>query len=995
MNINLRLLEKKLSEYDNDNLKMNLFSIVFSNNLRKIILNSISSDENKLKCLKYDNNDIFIMDILLPSLENDESKLKAVSMMSFAELKLSAIKKYFNDDMKLKCMDFFTTVNYKTKLMTSIENDNIKVDNFNYLDDIFFKEKVISSIKSVDALERIIIETDENTKVKILKNIRSDELKLKYINLISEEKYRAEIISLMNSDEEKLKQLITLKDSKLRINVLNSLNSKKLALENVNLIANDREIINYVSKFNFLLAKDFKNVNYLLNVFSSYYNVPFEHLNIFFDRFGYSIFGEISNGNIKSILRFEDSDFKKFLKLFDEENITLNDKVVNNICFKITSKLFDNRCKDTKNIFYEMLDYITNNNKIKFNFRFNAVLNNLDREELNKLLLNNNIDINIIKNLYDYIIAENQDNYYVDILHLILNKYIESERNKYINKNIELAKQKLNTKVRLNKKYVVSKKINNISENQIFKDIEVRKDILTFEELSLIENKKLFIDCLYFKRKQYDKLECDKNIVEKNLKLFDDIIYKLYGYSGFALSKDCYLRDYPNAVYDEEYKKVNNIELLKIIENINLEDFTQSVLSNSEVYSDLIRVLKDYKVLGFGNTFDKLFNSIDVEYNNQICSNIIGNYSEFNKLYSSSKKDLLELLYNAELRGESDLKYKILFRDEDYNFIVKDPQLNSSYMNKEKRLRLAVNKMKLMYTNEYLTVPSFDEIIEVNGKKINAVVGNRTNPINLTLGERTSSCMRIGREAESLFDFCISNPNGFHIVFLDPETNEFISRVSGFRNGNSVFLNQLRSSLSPKYFDKDVAKACEKVCDKIVNVCATSNEKLDYVFITDDFAMKDERKPNASFPVNITSGYPDIYTNLKSGGIILYSENGFPKSRPKLNLYNVKSKYPLVRDKVREYYTIDAKHEAQRLEMISELLSGKEFSKIKIEFKNLIYLISGEDWYIALDNENNLIEYIIDARKDNKRTIDEMNYYKNFILDKSNYIMNDNKVRGM
>ena len=44
-----------------------------------------------------------------------------------------------------------------------------------------------------------------------------------------------------------------------------------------------------------------------------------------------------------------------------------------------------------------------------------------------------------------------------------------------------------------------------------------------------------------------------------------------------------------------------------------------------------------------------------------------------------------------------------------------------------------------------------------NGKKINIVVGNFSNIINLTYGERTGACMRIGGAGKSLFNFCLTN----------------------------------------------------------------------------------------------------------------------------------------------------------------------------------------------------------------------------------------------
>ena len=99
-----------------------------------------------------------------------------------------------------------------------------------------------------------------------------------------------------------------------------------------------------------------------------------------------------------------------------------------------------------------------------------------------------------------------------------------------------------------------------------------------------------------------------------------------------------------------------------------------------------------------------------------------------------------------------------------------------------------------LYINNKIPVPGMDDILEVDNKKINIIVGNRTNSFNICGGELSGSCMRIGGIGEGLFLFALMNNNWFHIRFEDPITHEYISRVTGFRNGNTLFLNQLRDS---------------------------------------------------------------------------------------------------------------------------------------------------------------------------------------------------------
>ena len=102
-------------------------------------------------------------------------------------------------------------------------------------------------------------------------------------------------------------------------------------------------------------------------------------------------------------------------------------------------------------------------------------------------------------------------------------------------------------------------------------------------------------------------------------------------------------------------------------------------------------------------------------------------------------------------------------------------------------------------------------------KKMQVIVGIFTHHSNITHGERTGACMRIGGVGESLFDFCLGNTNGFHILFRDSQAVEYIFRVSGFRNGNTVFLNGLRVSCNlDAYSNEEVVAACQRVAELLI-----------------------------------------------------------------------------------------------------------------------------------------------------------------------------------
>lgn len=107
----------------------------------------------------------------------------------------------------------------------------------------------------------------------------------------------------------------------------------------------------------------------------------------------------------------------------------------------------------------------------------------------------------------------------------------------------------------------------------------------------------------------------------------------------------------------------------------------------------------------------------------------------------------------AGVYDSSSYKYEILFGRENSKLLVHNPPANSASMSKNLRLENAIYYINIMYKRKYITVPPIDEDISINGKNININLGNFTDMINLTYGERTGSCMRIGGTGATLFDF--------------------------------------------------------------------------------------------------------------------------------------------------------------------------------------------------------------------------------------------------
>lgn len=276
-----------------------------------------------------------------------------------------------------------------------------------------------------------------------------------------------------------------------------------------------------------------------------------------------------------------------------------------------------------------------------------------------------------------------------------------------------------------------------------------------------------------------------------------------------------------------------------------------------------------------------------------------------------------------------------------------------------------------MELNE-ITIPSFIYDHETNSEnktKLRVTVGNKADSRNLTHGERTGACMRAYGHADTLFEFCNTDPRGFHIVFTDPETNEYVSRVSGFRNGNTVFLNQLRYSTNYNYTTEDVIAACKAVCEELIKRSKNSSMPIENVVASPYYALSlydTQLLSESNIGKDVYTGYKDVSSNA----VVLATtgENGLAVPL-KLDGNNQPIYEPvrlLPKEYTNEQITDNLKISIQRINAIKECLQNKDnpqyYKSLDFEYELLettfIHVIIGQDWYVALDNNGNLTHEI-------------------------------------
>lgn len=329
--------------------------------------------------------------------------------------------------------------------------------------------------------------------------------------------------------------------------------------------------------------------------------------------------------------------------------------------------------------------------------------------------------------------------------------------------------------------------------------------------------------------------------------------------------------------------------------------------------------------------------------------------------------------------------YKIILGSEDFELVKRNDTPNASYRNAEDRLQRASEMQIKMFDLNQVTVPSFTyehTVGEEKKQKLAVTVGNRADSRNLTHGERTGACMRAYGHADSLFEFCNTDPRGFHITFTDPETNEYVSRVSCFRNGNTVFLNQLRESVSKKYTTQEVIEACIAVAKELIERSKDSDMPIENVVASTGYALSGYPTQQISPQNDISDGVYYGYRDVNNYAVVLATtgENGKAvEFKPDGTNQPV---YEPVRLKPREYklpnITESVIIQLQRITGIKECLENKDsydyYKTLDFNYEILeteyLHVIIGQDWYVALDINGNLTH---DIAVQNEHSIEELN----------------------
>ena len=487
-------------------------------------------------------------------------------------------------------------------------------------------------------------------------------------------------------------------------------------------------------------------------------------------------------------------------------------------------------------------------------------------------------------------------------------------------------------------------------EEQINEYNEYRKKLIVFEKIKkeiILKTKKIEIN--------EDIYDAELDDIGRNIPFTDEYFeYIGLNKSYFELNHmidRCVDYIEPNSIMDDEaYEILTNY----IINN----GLFWILLFNTYYLNDLNlnkeNVLKSFSYMDEVSRLSKIFN-FDVNKYNDVLT-------------------LCELSQYADDKTIAILGKDIIFKLSKYRTYTEKKA--------EKIIEMAKELVCAMTKREKSTVPYVSG--EINN--YNYSIYSPQDETILLAGINTDACFRIDGNDNDFLHYCALDKNGFVIKITDTFGN-FMGRASGFRNGNCVYINQLRTiydeggwGYEGKYQNEqmDIIKTFYKACDDIVHTSQTNKDeadKIDFVFVTQSYSL-DDTASNVSDSIEYEIGEDpmDIESedwehfinntkNLKEadmdcgfttdyGGysLICVSSSRDLTTTDDINPKDVEAVYTSPRSKIIETKSPDINiiNKMNKINGIYSELNNRDLESIIIPKDSTILI--GDNWYITHNN---------------------------------------------
>lgn len=732
------------------------------------------------------------------------------------------------------------------------------------------------------------------------------------------------------------------------------------------------------------------------------YNIKLEDLDYIESKFGPNIIRYIDNENIQTLINMDINDIKKITNLFPKTKFNMQD--MESTYDAIKQYEFYQNNPNIVQIFPNMLHMIEDNNddyyiylmelyKVIDKDFFNDFWQKYDNQ--NKEYYENNPH-ELLLLITEKIKNSPKKEKYIDMLHFITNYYISKKRIEY--RKTYNVYEDLNIEYEYNQKQLFEFAFNYYIKNDLkYFNISsypyIEEDFLNVLQINLVNKGMdvvLFNDIVNYICGKKENFNYEEKEIIKNIKLLKQETKIIFdnNYSAFYQNEFMIKSLEESKKVKKEYKlEDKKIDIYKILSSLRYDILINKLLPNEEVYTSLLSTMKKRKIYLMPDILiDYLDKSnIDLKYSDNYLESFISFYyliyEKEKRLLTEDNKDLIlklpSVLKNAETFASVSSLYSQILTNEDARLIRANDGPNRAtrkLMNNE-RLKEAVNYTISNYKRVHNLVPPVNKVFEYDDKRLRCIVGNFTNPCNITHGERTGACMRIGGVGESLYNFVLTDEAGFHIRFENPLNGEYISRVSGFRNGNTIFLNELRDSRNMKeYSNYDLYNICKLLGEYLINITKNDKVPIENVVLHKAYASENVSDKVVNLNVsNIKEGLKPFYTDVSNNVLVLATSSKENMYSPvKLGNQNVQ-KYLTCRDKITVVFDKEKMIEvANRVHSINSIIENKSIDNIDvIEIDdNFVYGICNHDWYIYVDKNNKIYHEIINI---DSRAIEEYN----------------------
>lgn len=932
------------------------------------LISDFDSDELKIKYLdKFGDNIYSISKILIvESLDSLELKISCLDKLDYDE-KLEVVKKLDSQESKISCLDMFDDLG-KFEIVEGLDSPELKISCLDKLS-YYRKFDIVKNLDSSELKISCLDMFDGPEKFKIVESFDSPELKISCLEKLSKTQ-KVNIIANLGKGTDELKiSYLDMFDGPEKSVIISSLDNLEL-------------IRGFLDKF------DSSTKILVVSALNSF-ELKIGCLDKLTDKEKAQVIAGLGKGMNK--LKIDCLD--KFCAIFNSDNFKMDKGAIDSTLESILLKEFMYEKSDIWQTFSSLKGMCERGEVSSVRAKLIDIINytkgskNLAGGDLKNFILDYDRDNSMLDDFISQLIKS--DNPLV--LENTMNK-LKSITGPYINLNIEdyknLRKKEIyadDSLLRIDRKIDRNFLIKNVIENNNFDTL------------------KNFIGRYYTDRLTPDILEALKwrkenpsnapKEIKRYFKEINNIFVSLYDNHYVELS-NLLNALHGDILYDNKYFMIDNTELVdSVLRGCDLSGICELCSDSDEKrYNMLLELINKYHVFGLGNNFERLLVNNDIDYN---IDYIINNIKSIVNSFRNKNIDNMGFIDALNLIFAGDQRLKIILGEDNQELINTNPGPNSSPMKTDERKALTNEYIRLMYNHRKTNIPPIDKQYVLNdNKKINVNVGNFTDPINLTYGERTGACMRIGGAGRGLFNFCLENAAGVHVRFTSDEGN-FISRVSGFRTGNTLFLNELRCSVLPDdYTDADILSTCKMVAQDIIDKTHDSEYPIENVVATNQYVLSnavDLISLDVDLPKNGKKA-PEYYDVDPNNCVLLATSNKDESRRFVPFKDTAMPEYDVLREPVKYIRDFEEINTAiERIEMINEILSGKNIADIDDVDKKGEYISAyvGEDFYVAIDKLGNVDKYIMPNTKDKERAIVEMKHALNKLGQAVNKISND------